>query len=285
MEARTSYPAGVPCWLDLTQADPDRTEAFYADLFGWSYEVRTPPDAPMTYAYALLDGQTVGAVGGPPQEGDPTGWATYVSVESADATAALAAANGGTVVSGPDAVGPAGRFAQLRDPHGASIGIWEPGEMAGAQMVNAPGSWNFSELHSPDPDASAAFYAAVFGWECDRFELSPGEVTWLFRMPGYGSFLAESDPEIRERQAAAEAPGGFDDAVAWMMPLDGDDRDDAHWTVTFGVADADAAHHRALSLGAAEVTPLFDTAYTRASVVRDPQGAALTLSEYRPPDA
>jgi predicted enzyme related to lactoylglutathione lyase len=282
MEPRTAYPAGVPCWLNVLQPDPERTMAFYRDLFGWTYEVRTPADAPVTYAYARLDGQTVGAVGGPPQDGEPTGWSTYIAVASADETADLAAANGAKVVSGPEAVGPSGRVAELVDPHGARIGIWEAGELAGAELVNAPGSWNFSELHSPDPDASAAFYAAVFGWECDRFEIGPDQVTWLFRMPGYGDFLAQSDPEIRERQAAEQAPGGFEDAVAWMVPLE-DGSGDARWTVTLAVADADAAHDRAIELGATEVTPLFDTAYTRASEVRDPQGATLTLSEYRPP--
>jgi predicted enzyme related to lactoylglutathione lyase len=256
--------------------------AFYRDLFGWTYDVRTPPEAPSTYAYALLDGQTVGGVGGPPRPGDPTTWTTYVSVTSADATSELAVANGATVVAKPEDVGPSGRVALLRDPHGATFGIWEPGALAGAQLVNAPGSWNFSELHTPHPDASAAFYATVFGWESDRFELGPEQVTWLFRMPGYGDFLAASDPEIRERQAAEQAPGGFEDAVAWMEPLEAAGGG-AQWTVTLAVADADAAHDRAISLGATEVTPLFDTAYTRASVVRDPQGALLTLSEYRPP--
>jgi uncharacterized glyoxalase superfamily protein PhnB len=51
------------------------------------------------------------------------------------------------------------------------------------------------------------------------------------------------------------------------------------------VADADAAFARALELGATEVTPLFDTEYTRMGTVLDPQGAELTLSEYRPPSS
>jgi predicted enzyme related to lactoylglutathione lyase len=52
----------------------------------------------------------------------------------------------------------------------------------------------------------------------------------------------------------------------------------------FAVADADAAFERALELGARVVTPLFDTAYTTGGVVEDPQGALLTLSQYRPPE-
>jgi uncharacterized protein len=59
--------------------------------------------------------------------------------------------------------------------------------------------------------------------------------------------------------------------------------DSANWTVTFAVADADATFTRALELGATMVTPLFDTDYTRMGTIRDPQGAILTLSQYRPP--
>jgi len=51
------------------------------------------------------------------------------------------------------------------------------------------------------------------------------------------------------------------------------------------VADADAAVAKAKDLGASVVAPLVDTPYTREGVVRDPQGATLTLSEYRPPSS
>lgn len=42
MLARNRYPAGVPCRVDIIQPDPDPTMAFYGDLFGWTFEVRTP---------------------------------------------------------------------------------------------------------------------------------------------------------------------------------------------------------------------------------------------------
>lgn len=284
MLARSSYPAGVPCWVDLVHQDYAAASNFYRELLGWSFEVRTPPESPFTYSYARIDDQTVGGLGGPLNEGDPRGWTTYVRVDSVDATVEVVIANGGKVLQGPDDIPYAGRFATLADPHGAVLGLWEPAGLEGAELVNAPGSWNFSELHTPDADASAAFYAAVFGWECDRFDMGGGQPVMLLRLPGYGAFLAESDPEIRERQAEAQAPGGFDDAVAWLEPLPAGSDQGAHWTVTFAVADADAAHDRAVELGAEVVSPLIDTPYTRQSSIRDPQGAHLTLSEYRPPE-
>ena len=118
---------------------------------------------------------------------------------SADATAAAVEANGGRVLSAPIDIPRSGRVALCADPAGATIGLWQPAENRGVQVVNAPGSWNFSELQTADPDGARAFYGAVFGWECDAFEMGPGATAWLWRMPGYGAFLAESDPGLRER--------------------------------------------------------------------------------------
>jgi predicted enzyme related to lactoylglutathione lyase len=279
MLPRSSYPAGVPCWIDLVQADPDATAAFYRDLFGWSYEVRTPEGAPQRYAYARLDGLLVGGLGGPAGDAEPGGWTTYVAVASADETVARVTGNGGTVLTGPVDIPRSGRVATCADPFGATFGVWQAAELRGAELVNAPGSWNFSVLEVEEPDAAASFYGEVFGWVSSPLPMGDGGGSSMLRVEGYGDFLARSDPEIRERQAAEQAPEGFPDAVAMMIRAEGP----ASWEVTFAVADADAAFARATELGARVVTPLFDTDYTRQGTVEDPQGAVLTLSEYRPP--
>jgi predicted enzyme related to lactoylglutathione lyase len=284
MLARDGYPAGVPCWIDVVQADPERTMAFYGDLFGWTYEIRTPADAPTRYAYALLDGLTVGGVGGPPaSEADGRGWTMYVSVTSADEAVAAVAANGGRVLAPPTDIPRSGRVAVCTDPWGARFGVWQAAELRGSQLVNAPGAWNFSELNTPDPDGAERFYGAVFGWVAERLEMDAQQPTGMWRVEGYGEFLAERDPAIRERQAADQAPGGFADAVALLGSLGATPGVDAEWGVMFAVDDADAAFERATKLGAVVITPLFDTQYTRMGTVEDPQGAVITLSEYRPP--
>jgi predicted enzyme related to lactoylglutathione lyase len=196
MLERDKYPAGVPCWIDLIQDDVDRTMAFYGDLFGWTYDVRTPEGAPMRYAYATLDGLTVGAVGGPPTGSDPSGWTSYVCVDSADATSAAVEDHGGRVLTPPTDIPRSGRVALCADPAGAVVGLWQPAALQGAQLVNAPGSWNFSELHTTDPGAAEAFYGPVFDWVADPVEMA-GQKAWLWCLPGYGDFLAERDPEIR----------------------------------------------------------------------------------------
>jgi hypothetical protein len=283
MLKRDGYPAGVPCWIDVVQPDFEATMAFYGNLFGWEFEIRTPPAAPSAYAYARKDGLVIGGVGGPPTaENEPSGWTSYVWVDSADETAAAVVAHGGKVLVAPMDIPRAGRVAQCADPFGAVFGLWQAAENRGAELVNAPGSWNFSDLTTPDVRAAEEFYGAVFGWERDPFEMSAGDEASIWRMPGYGKFLAERDPRIGERQDAAEAPAGFADAVA-ILNAPTPDRA-AAWNITFAVADADEAFARATSLGATVVTPLFDTTYTRMATVADPQGGVLTLSEYRPPE-
>jgi predicted enzyme related to lactoylglutathione lyase len=281
---RDAYPAGVPCWVDLIQPDIDATLAFYGDLFGWTYEVRTPEGAPFRYVYARRDGKIVAGLGGPPQGAtEPPGWTSYVSVDSVDETVAAIQANGGRVLSPPVDIPRSGRVAACLDPAGAIVGVWQPAELKGAELVNSDGSWNFSELHTADADEAQSFYGAVFGWELEAF---PGGASFagFWKLKGYADFLAERDPEIRARQEAEQAPGGFADAVAVLEPEpDAAAGTPARWTVTFAVADAQDAFARAIDLGAAAVTDLFDTEYTRQATIRDPQGAVLTISEYRPP--
>jgi predicted enzyme related to lactoylglutathione lyase len=287
MNERNEYLAGVPCWVDLVQADLDVTMAFYGGLFGWTFEIRTPQGAPVRYAYALLDGATVGGVGGPPMGQQPSGWTTYVCVDSADDTVDAVTAAGGQVLSPPTDIPRSGRSALCADPSGAAVGLWQPAENGGAQVVNLPGSWNFSELRTPDRDGAATFYGALFGWVTAPMAMGGDAPTSIWRLPGYGDFLAERDPEIRERQAAGRAPDGFADAVALVVADagTGSTAAGAQWGIIFAVADADASTARALELGATVVTPLYDTQFTRMGTIRDPQGAELTLSQYKPPTA
>ena len=59
--------------------------------------------------------------------------------------------------------------------------------------------------------------------------------------------------------------------------------DRALWSIVFSIADAKAALARALELGATELEGFSETDYTAMATVRDPQGAIVTLSQYKPP--
>ncbi len=42
MPERDGHIAGVPCWVDTAQPDPDAAAAFYRGLFGWELEDAMP---------------------------------------------------------------------------------------------------------------------------------------------------------------------------------------------------------------------------------------------------
>jgi uncharacterized protein len=268
-----TYPEGVPSWVDTEQHDPQAAQDFYEGLFGWTFTTVSPPGAPV-YAIAALDGRDIAGIG--QARDSPAEWNTYIAVDDADAAAARISAAGGTVIDGPADVGPFGRAAGLRDPAGVDFRLWQAGEHPGAQSVNEPGTWNFSDLHTDRPD-SIAFYAGVFDWSVQDLGFAT-----MVRRPGYGDHLqATVDPTIRERGAALSAPVGFEDAIAWVAPLE--PALAPHWHVSFAVADRDAAAAQAQRLGA-EVLGTEVTQWTRTALIRDPQGAIFTASQFTPPD-
>jgi uncharacterized protein len=275
MTDERSYPAGVPCWVDTDQPDVDAARDFYAGLFGWTFSDAVPPEAPGTYLIASLDGADVAAIG-PAQGGAGAAWSTYIAVDDADVVAASVRAAGGTVAVEPVDAGPGGRLAGFPDPRGAHLRLWQPRRRLGAQVVNAPGSWNFSDLHTANAAAAEQFYAPLFGWEFNDVGFGT-----MIRRPGYGDHLAATvDPGIRDRQGGIAAPPGFEDAIGWLVPVD-EGRE--HWHVTFTVADRDESVSIAEKLGATVISAE-DTEWTKSALIRDPQGAELTLSQFTPPE-
>ena len=273
MTQRT-YPQGVPCWIDTEQPDVDAAAEFYAGIFGWTFEDAMPPGAPGRYLIARLDGQDVGGLAST-REG-AAAWSTYISVEDADAAAQRLVAAGATVLSAPADAGEGGRGAALADPDGAEFRIWQARRRLGAQVANQPGAWNFSDLHTPNPSAAIAFYGNAFGWKFDDVGFAV-----MIRRPGYGDHLeATIDPGIRSRQAGVAAPPGFEDAIAWVAATAPDEP--THWHVSFTVADRDQTVVDAKRLGA-QILRQDDTEWTREALIRDPQGAHFTASQFRPP--
>ncbi len=173
---RDRYPAGVPCWVDIARRDPDAAADFYGGLFGWRFVEQSPPGA-SRYLIARIRGRDVAGVGSETSEGPSApAWRTYVATDDADETARRVREAGGRVLVDPVDVGDAGRMAVCSDPSGATFSIWRAGRRTGAQLVNEPGTWNFSELNTDDRDGAEAFYGAVFGWELNGF----GDEAWWF---------------------------------------------------------------------------------------------------------
>ena len=279
MTSQDRYIPGVPCWIDTAQPDPDAAIAFYHDLFGWEFEDVMPPGAPGRYAMARLPGGDVGAVTSA-AEGvtEPAAWNTYIWVTDADETAQRVRAAGGTVLTEPEDAGDAGRMAVFADTEGAAFSVWEAKRHRGAAVVNEHGSLNFNDLTTRDPEAAAAFYGAVFGWE----PLPIGAGT-MWARPGYGDFLESRTPGMRAGMKEMGAPERFEDVVASLIVVT-DDQPEAtpHWSVTFAVNDADTIAARATELGGTVVSPPMDAPWTRMAVIADPHGATFTASAFKP---
>ena len=264
MSERTHYPAGVPCWVTGLQSDPRAGLAFYGPLFGWEFEAGpAAADGGDPYFLARLRGSEVAGIAPlPPGQDVPPAWITEVRVDDVGATARRASEAGGTVLSGPMDLG-VGRLVVIADPAGAVLCGWEARGREGAQRVNEPGAWAMSLLHTPDPDGAATFYRDVFGWEAEAF----GPVA-LFRLPGYVG--GESSQPVPR------------DVVAAMTPLqEGAPR----WDVDFWIDDADAGAARAADSGATLLREPHDAPPFRRAIVRDPQGAAFSISQLVTPPA
>ena len=246
------YLDGVPCWIDLT-GDP----AFYESLFGWE----------VTEGVARLDGHAVAGFGASGR----SRWTTAIRVTDLDRTAAAVHAAGGQVLDVAEP-GPAGRAATVADPAGAVFQLWQAGTRGGAELVNANGTWNWSNLVTPDPDGAKAFYGAVFGWRRVAFDPSA-----LWVLPGYSDRLDELDPSRRERHGADGIPDDFGNCVGWLLP-----GDTAEWTVTFAVADTDKTVELAASLGATVTVAPHTRPPVRAAELIDPHGAPFAVNTYQP---
>ena len=231
MSERNGYEHGVPCWVDTWREDVNPAAAFYGEIFGWDV-VGAEPAGEDAYAMCTLRERMVAGIGSPLPPAapkSPAAWTTYVQVDDVDETAAKVRAAGGSVLAEPFDSLDGGRIAIIADPSGAALGVWRLGEHRGAELVNEPSAWAMSFLMSPDPDAAARFYGAVFGWETESF----GPAT-MFRLPGFvGGEPSQPVPR---------------DVVAVMMPAP--EGAPPAWGVNFWVATSMASRRRRRSSAA-----------------------------------
>ncbi len=116
---------GAVIWNELITDKPDSALAFYEAVVGLT--TSTMEMAPGQNYTLLKVGETnVGGAIEPPMAGVPNHWHVYFAVEDTDATAAKAAAEGGTVAVQPFDIPTVGRSAVLTDPQGAMFSVLTP---------------------------------------------------------------------------------------------------------------------------------------------------------------
>jgi predicted enzyme related to lactoylglutathione lyase len=256
MSERTSYAPGTPSWVELSGTpDVEASQSFYRAVFGWEMP-ELPNSAELGgYRRAKKNGKDVAGVSPRMQEGQPTVWGTYVSVEDAEAAMAKVKEAGGVPITEPMAVMELGTMAVFTDPTGAVCGIWQPGTFAGAELVNEPGTFGWNELGTRDTGAAKEFYGAVFGWGADEQDM--GEMgtytTW---------------------KVGEEMVGGMFD-ITGVVP----DEVPAHWLVYFMVEDLDASLETVKGGGGDVRNGPIEIPIGRFAVVADQFGAVFAVMQ------
>lgn len=250
------WPAGTPCWTDLSTPDVTAAVAFYRGVVpAWTYS--PPNEASGGYVLAQVDGRSAAGLG-PQFGGAPVGWTLYLAVDDADATQEAVVRLGGSVLLPAGDVGDFGRMAVIADPAGAAVGLWQAGTHEGIGFTGEPGCLAWEDLRSTDPEASRAFYAELFG-----FQYSP--------VPGAGD-----DYRVFALPDAPEHPLGG------MGGLMGEQDVPSHWLVYFGVADVAASVASATAGGGTVQVPPRESPYGVMAGLVDPAGAGFWLHQPSP---
>ncbi|MEN2786240.1 VOC family protein [Sphingomonas qilianensis] len=112
-------------WNELNTPDQAAANAFYADLFGWTYPDKLAMGEMGDYVFVAAGDETIGATM-TALPGPPPAWQFYFRAPDIDAAAAKVASGGGTVHAGPMDVPGGDRIIVASDPHGAMFGVVAP---------------------------------------------------------------------------------------------------------------------------------------------------------------
>lgn len=164
-------PEGTPIWFELTTADRDRAEQFYAAVAEWQIAASPMPEHGGYRVCSAPDGGGIAGLMTPPAGlAALPGWLIYFGTADVDVKAEQVKQAGGSVLFGPMDIPHVGRFATCADPQGITFNVMTgasaDGSTAFRQMesgaIDGHGVW--IELATPNPDAALAFYGALFGW-------------------------------------------------------------------------------------------------------------------------
>lgn len=253
MPNRATAPVGAPCWIDLNTSDPDRSRAFYGELFGWT--ANEPAEQFGGYFTFARDGvEVAGCMAAQPGMGQADVWTTYFATDDVTKTLEATVAHGGQIRSGPMVVGDLGTLAVVADPGAVPFGLWQADQFAGFTVLGESAAPSWFELRSRVYDAAVAFYRDTLRWDIHVMADTAQFRYTTARDPGGNGWLAGIADGAGE---PADAPTA--------------------WSVYIGVDDADAALDTIVRLGGAALGEAVDSPYGRFAAVADPAGARFTL--------
>jgi predicted enzyme related to lactoylglutathione lyase len=223
--------AGEFCWINVLTPNPAESKAWFSKILGWTYA-----DLSGMGDSIKVDGHEIGGMfdlaspNTPP--GTPPLIGPMVMSDDADATVAKANSSGGTSKPAFDIMD-AGRMAELKDPSGAQLDIWQPKRNAGTSADKAHhGAPSWYENYATDTKKAAKFYTDVFGWTAEVMPM-PGMDYTIFGFEGV--------------------------QIAGMMAITGDMKDvPPSWATYFTVEDIDKTAKQVAELGGTVFVPPMD---------------------------
>jgi uncharacterized protein len=241
-------------WFELVTRALGSAQGFYQRLFDWRVDLTDAGSD--TYPTLRAGDHAFGGLTRLDRRGETASyWLSYLACADVDQACQRACALGGTIEREPSSLPASGRFAYLRDPHGALFGVVQGGPAA---TLPAPdrtphGQFGFSELWTPDPRASMAFYGELLGWSRGRgIDLGP---------PGTYQVVRQDEFDVGGLMPSAV---GFHGRIAWV-----------HYV---HVPRVDPVVERARTLGATIFVPPEDLAgMGRFAILEDPTGAVFAV--------
>lgn len=248
MEGPFYFGTGGVVSADIAVPGRDNELAFYASVLTTGSEPFWREDLSNRHSTPIIGlGERT-----PEYESLPLQWMPHIQVADVAACAAKALELGGQeLLHGKDDQGNS-QWACLTDPHGAAFGVIPIVDDAAASAYQHDGvpyiAW--LSLHTPDIDATAAFYVEVIGWST-----TPADDT------GRRLLCRESG-----------------EAVGEIGPSKGDPADSAAWLIDLPVADLDESLRRAARHGGRVVSRQDNPS---RAIVRDPVGVHIGLQSHR----
>lgn len=246
------YPPGIPCWAELVSNDLTASIDFYSGLLGWR------PVAGEHSTTFQIDDRAVAGATQAESPGRAPGWVTYISTDDIHACISATEAAGGTVAQKPTPVGTQGQIAMVTDSEGAGFALWQPGDFAGSQVVDEPGTVCWRQLMSRDTDKAIEFYSTAFGWTDQTAEVAPGITyhEWSYHNRALANMVAMG-PEI-----PAQIP--------------------PHWSIIIEVADCAATADRCAELGGKITLPPMHVQIGDYAAATDPHGNPFSILSLEP---
>ena len=214
-----NFPVGAFCFAELHTPEPERSAAFYRDLFGWSLQ-------PIADGYWLFRSGESDVVA--MRHSATHAWIPFVHIDRIESAVDKASSQGMRLLANADETPRVARTAVLRDQEGAVFGLWEPRGIRGTALETGPGSVWWIELATAAMEPAQQRYASLFDWGVTttmKFENGP---------LGYTLF------KVGDRSVA----GAFQFEPDWGV--------DPGWQVYYEVENFNASAQRACSLGGSQ---------------------------------